>query len=82
MSSWKKAVAQIKTASGPLPFMEVKLVCDHLFGLPRIHGSHFVYKTPWRGDPRINIQNRGGYVAPYQVRQVAKAIARWEEEHD
>lgn len=81
MGTWEKKIARIVEASGPLPFGDVKLVCDRLFGSPRIHGSHLIYKMPWRGDPRINIQNRNGFVSPYQVRQVAKAIARWEEEH-
>lgn len=82
MGAWDKKVARIRKTAGPLPFSEVKLVCDRLFGPPRIHGSHLIYKTPWRGDPRINIQNRNGLVSPYQVRQVAKAITRLEEEHD
>lgn len=82
MSAWDKKVARIKEDSEPLSFSDVKLVCDRLFGPPRTHGSHLTYKMPWQGDPRISIQNRNGFVSPYQVRQVAKAIARWEEEHD
>lgn len=82
MGAIEKSIQKIKAAENPLPFNEVKRVCDHLFGAPRIRGSHLIYRTPWRGDPRINIQNRGGQVALYQVKQVAKAIARLEEEHD
>lgn len=43
--------------------------------------SHKVYKTPWRGDPRVNIQNDKGKAKVYQVRQVLKAIKRLEIEN-
>jgi len=32
------------------------------------------FKTPWVGDPRINIQNDRGKAKTYQVRQVLLAI--------
>lgn len=38
-----------------------------------------MYRTPWQGDPRVNIQNRHGEAKPYQVRQVLAAIARLED---
>lgn len=82
MGTFEKQVREILETRGPLPFPAVKLVCDRLFGAPRTRGSHLIYRTPWRGDPRINIQNRKGYVAFYQVRQVAQATVRLEELHD
>lgn len=81
MRSIEKLLDKMKRASGPLPFDEVAKVCDHFFGSPRMRGSHRIYQMPWRGDPRINIQNRHGEVAAYQVKQVLKAIERLEEEH-
>ncbi|MFU8773545.1 MAG: toxin HicA, partial [Anaerolineales bacterium] len=39
-------------------------------------------KTPWRGDPRINIQNDRGMAKPYQVRQVLRAIEFLEDYFD
>jgi hypothetical protein len=43
--------------------------------------SHKVYKTPWQGDPRVNIQRgKDGSAKAYQVRQVLAAIARLEAE--
>ncbi len=40
-----------------------------------------VYKTPWQGDPRVNIQRgKDGKAKAYQVRQVLDAIARLEAE--
>lgn len=63
-------------------FAEVCRVCDHYFGEPRqASGSHRIYKTPWTGDPRINIQNHRGYAKAYQVRQVVRALERLEAEH-
>ncbi|RLT38079.1 MAG: toxin HicA [Chloroflexi bacterium] len=55
-------------------------VCDFYFGEPRQMGSsHRVYKMPWQGDPRVNIQDQKGKAKPYQVKQVLKAIDRLEE---
>ncbi len=63
-------------------FGEICRICDHYFGQARqASGSHRVYKTPWIGDPRVNIQNHKGYAKAYQVRQVIKAIERLEAEH-
>lgn len=54
-------------------------VCEHYVGQPRTTvGSHAVFKTPWPGDPRVNIQNDKGRAKPYQVRQVLKAIDKKE----
>jgi hypothetical protein len=63
-------------------FADLCKVCDHYFGHARqTSGSHRVYKTPWIGDPRVNIQNGKGYAKAYQVKQVLKAIERLEIEH-
>ncbi len=62
-------------------FSDLEKVCDALFGEPRQSGSsHRVYRMPWRGDPRVNIQNDHGQAKPYQVRQVIKAIDKLEGE--
>jgi hypothetical protein len=63
-------------------FADVCRICDHYFGQARqASGSHRVYKTPWIGDPRVNIQNHKGYAKAYQVKQILKAIERLEAEH-
>lgn len=62
-------------------FAELCKVCDLFFGEPRqVGGSHRVYKTPWPGEPRVNIQNAGGMAKAYQVKQVLKAVERLEVE--
>jgi hypothetical protein len=64
-------------------FQDLCLICDHYFGEPRRKGgSHRVYKTPWPGDPRVNIQNSQGKAKPYQVRQVLAAIKKLENGDD
>ncbi len=82
MGTLEQTIERLMQATGPVSFNDVKRICDHYFGRPRISGSHMIYKTPWKGDPRINIQNRDGKVALYQVKQVLKALARLEETHD
>ena len=62
-------------------YADIARVCDAYFGQPRQQGtSHRLYKTPWPGDPRLNIQNDQGKAKAYQVRQVLKAIERMEED--
>lgn len=62
-------------------FSDLAKMCDHFFGAPRQNsGSHRIYKTPWPGDPRINIQNHRGMAKAYQVKQVLAAIDKLEAE--
>ena len=56
-------------------FADLVKGCDHHLGLARrASGSHWVYRTPWPGNPRVNIQNDRGAAKAYQVRQVLRAI--------
>ena len=64
-------------------YADLAKLCDAYFGEPRQAGtSHRVYRKPWPGDPRVNIQNRNGMAKPYQVRQVLKAIEKLEALHE
>ena len=61
-------------------FNDLMKICDSYFGKPRHSGSsHRVYKMPWSGDPRVNIQNDKGKAKAYQVKQVLAAIDKVEE---
>jgi hypothetical protein len=61
-------------------FSELMKVCRHYFGESRRSGgSHVIFKMPWAGDPRVNIQNDKGKAKPYQVRQVLWAIDKLQE---
>jgi hypothetical protein len=74
-----KIVQQMQESPGNISFSELCKVCDHYFGKPRQDSSsHRIYKTPWQGDPRINIQNDKGKAKAYQVKQVLKAISKLE----
>ena len=79
MTSVLDIVAQMHQNPKGVSFRDLCKVCDTYFGKPRQSGSsHRIYKTPWPGDPRVNIQNAGGKAKPYQVRQVLAAIDRLE----
>lgn len=80
MAQIKKLVAQFKENPKNVNFNDLVKVCDHYFGDSRQSGSsHCVYKTPWQGDPRVNIQNKNGKAKTYQVKQVLDAISKIEE---
>jgi predicted RNA binding protein YcfA (HicA-like mRNA interferase family) len=78
MDSLKDLVTQWEKNLQNVGFADFCRICDHYFGEARIKGSHRIYKTPWPGDPRINIQNDNGKAKAYQVRQVLKAIKKLE----
>lgn len=80
MARIKDLIKQMRQAPQNVRFADLAKVCDHCFGAPRQQGtSHRVYRTPWPGDPRVNIQ-RGdsGKAKAYQVRQVLAAIEKLE----
>jgi hypothetical protein len=57
-------------------FAHLVRVCQEHFGCERVRGSHHIFKTPWAGDPRINLQKDGAKAKPYQVDQVVAALER------
>ena len=57
-------------------FSDLLQICIKYFGEPRIKGSHHIFKMPWIGDPRINIQKDGKMAKPYQVNAVKQAIEK------
>lgn len=68
---------------GQVRFNKLLTICKTYFGEVRIQGSHHIFKTPWPGDPRINLQKvKGGIAKPYQVQQVIKALQELEEQKD
>jgi len=66
-------------AGAAIRFSDLATVCRHYFGDPRTNGSHNIYRMPWAGNPRINIQNDQGNAKAYQVRQVLQAIDKLAE---
>ena len=57
-------------------FDDLLQICTKHFGEPRIRGSHHIFKMPWAGDPRLNLQKDGKMAKPYQVKAVKKALER------
>ncbi len=73
-------IRELQSNPKGIRFTDLAKICDYFFGEPRQRGTtHRVYRTPWRGDPRVNIQNDKGMAKPYQVRQVIKALEKLEE---
>ena len=82
MGQVKNILKQLKGNPTNVRFKDLCKICDHYFGKARQPGSsHRIYKTPWQGDPRVNIQNNKGKAKAYQVKQVIKAIERLEVEN-
>ena len=77
MGAVEKILEQMRSEPANVRFADLQRVCEFFFGKPRQNGSsHAIYKTPWPGNPRVNIQNDKGKAKPYQVRQVLLAIER------
>ena len=75
MARTEKILEQMRLEPANVGFNDLMHVCQTYFGKPRQSGSsHAIFKTPWPGDPRVNIQNAKGKAKPYQVRQVLQAI--------
>ena len=79
MASFTRVLEQMRREPGNVRFADLRKVCEAHFGKPRQTGtSHVIFKTPWIGDPRINIQDAKGKAKAYQVRQVLLAIDKLE----
>ena len=79
MTKIDELIAFMQQNSNDVRFSELCRICDHFFGEPRQKkSSHRIYKTPWQGDPRVNIQNNKGKAKSYQVKQVLLAIEKLE----
>ena len=65
MSSVQKILKQLREEPSNIRFADLRKVCESFFGEPRQSGtSHLVFKMPWQGDPRINIQDANGKAKP------------------
>ena len=77
MAEVAKILDRMRITPTQIRYSDLHKVCVTFFGEPRQSGSsHAVFKTPWPGDPRVNIQNDKGKAKPYQVRQVLLAVDR------
>lgn len=78
----EKIEAAARRSPTSVSFADAVKLATAYFGEPRAgSGSHVaIFKMPWKGDPRINLQNKDGKAKPYQVTQMLKAIDRLKEE--
>jgi hypothetical protein len=61
MAANRKFLDQMRREPANVRFGDLKKLCEAYFGPPRQMGtSHAIFKTPWAGDPRINIQDEKG----------------------
>jgi len=82
MAKVEDIITQMEQNSNDIRFNDLCKVCNTYFGNARQNSSsHRIYKTPWQGDPRINIQNSKGKAKAYQVKQVLEAIKKLEKNH-
>jgi hypothetical protein len=79
MASSAKILDRLRREPANIRFGDLRKVCEEYFGKPRQTGtSHAIFRMPWTGDPRINIQDDKGKAKAYQVRQVLLAIDKLE----
>ena len=79
METSDEIIRRLRANPRGIRFADLARICDRFFGESRQRGtSHRVYRTPWPGDPRVNIQNDRGMAKAYQVRQVIRAIEKLE----
>lgn len=79
MSDASKILEQMRREPAGVRFADLRKVCEAYFGKSRQSGtSHAVFRMPWAGDPRVNIQSDKGKAKTYQVRQVLAAIEKLE----
>ncbi|SDQ03519.1 MULTISPECIES: hypothetical protein [Micrococcaceae] len=81
MARIEKIEQKARASPENLNYSDMLKLCIHYFGEPRSgQGSHnAIFKMPWEGDPRINLQDKNGKAKPYQVRQAIAAIDRLKE---
>jgi hypothetical protein len=83
MSKLEEEIQRLESRRKHTRFANLVRICQEYFGCERIKGSHHIFKTPWPGDPRINLQKGGGGKAkPYQVDQVISALEQLKETED
>lgn len=76
-----RSKSKLETHPENVSYSAMLKLCTHYFGEPRSgSGSHnAIFKMPWQGDARINLQNKNGNAKPYQVKQAIAAIDRSKE---
>jgi hypothetical protein len=78
--SISEALSKLEGRTKNIKFKDLLNICEKFFGPPRVSASsHHFFKTPWPGDPRINLQPQKGNAKPYQVKQVISALKKLQD---
>jgi hypothetical protein len=78
--SLDEALKALEGSRANIRFRELLAICARFFGEARISGSHHIFKMPWPGNPRINLQEDGSHAKSYQVQQVLQALKKLKEQ--
>ena len=72
-----KAIKELENEKN-IRFNRLMTITEKFFGKPRNQSSsHYPFKVPWQGEPRINLQKgKDGKAKPYQVKQVRLALIK------
>jgi hypothetical protein len=75
-----KAIKELENDKN-IKFIRLMIITESFFGESRNRGSsHYPFKVPWEGEPRINLQKgKDGKAKPYQVKQVRLALIKLKE---
>ncbi|MEP0813305.1 MAG: type II toxin-antitoxin system HicA family toxin [bacterium] len=77
MTKIRKLLEQVLRGSGNVSFADVLTLLDALgFRLARKKGSHHIFRRAGVNE-LINIQNFGGKIKTYQLRQLVSIIERY-----
>ncbi|HMA91260.1 MAG TPA: hypothetical protein VKP30_01180 [Polyangiaceae bacterium] len=67
-NSIDKLLTKMRQSPTGIRFADAIKVAEHYFGAARQKGSsHVVFRTPWIGDPRVNLQDDHGRAKTYQI---------------
>jgi hypothetical protein len=69
--------AAMRNNPADVRFADAVRVAAAYFGAARVNGSHFIFKMPWAGMPRMNLQReKNGKTNRYQIVQLLEAIGK------
>jgi len=57
-------------------FKTLLKICAYFFKGPKIAGSHYIFKTTWKGQPWVSIQRDKKMAKIYQVKQIKEALKK------
>jgi hypothetical protein len=75
-----EAIQELEGNEANIRFTRLLKICEEFFGKYRTKGSHYIFKMPWAGNPRINLQKDRDKAKVYQVEQVILCLKKLAKE--